>query len=91
MDFLLGLLFAFVLLYILINFVNVSVSDTQAYCNGGSNLTSDNFFKVFRTGQPVGDNVVTPYNGSEKKVLNGKLSLEQQSYDYQSQFYTYVR
>lgn len=66
MDFLLGLLLAIGLLYILFNFVNVSVSDTKASCNGGSNLTSNNFFKVFSTGQPVMD-TVSPYNGAEKK------------------------
>ena len=97
MDFLFGLILAFVILYILLNFASITISnraldDTQS-SNNSSNLFDTNFFKVLSTGEPTDTNIseIKPFDSSSNNVLNGKMNLEQQSYDYQSQFYTYVQ
>ena len=85
MDFLFGILLIIIVILLLFNFASISIS------NKPFDGTCSSIYKPYQDNsilqnQSISGNVPQPSNNSNK-VLNGKMSLEQQSYDYQKIFY----
>jgi len=85
MDFLFGILLIIIVILLLFNFASISISNKpfDGTCSSMYKPYQDN---SILTNHNMTGNVPQPINNSNK-VLNGKMNLEQQSYDYQKLFY----
>ena len=85
MDFLFGILLIIIVILLLFNFASISISSKpfDGTCSSNYHPYQD---KNILVNQNIVGNVPQPINNSNK-ILNGKMNLEQQSYDYQKLFY----
>ena len=89
MDFIVGILVVIIIILILINFTSVSVTDNEGRTSNSLFLTN----KIINQNQMNQNQNMTQYNipspvlSKEPTVLNNKLNLNAQTYDYNKYFY----
>ena len=87
MDFVYGILLMFLILFIVINFVSVNLSDTAAnQCSNSNSSQSKSQYQNHNQIQPQ-NNIPLPINANSKLAINKKINLEEQTYDYKKYFY----
>jgi hypothetical protein len=90
MDFIYGILFLIIIIFILINFASVSISNKQTINKQNSNNVS-NVLNPYGQGQNM-QNInnstnPAPINANSPLALNKKINLEEQTYDYNKYFF----
>lgn len=79
MDFIIGILLVIILLFGIINFTSISITDNRYQQGQPQNfLYSSNRYNY---------NSPSPINANAPLALNKKLNLEEQSYDYKKHFF----
>ena len=76
MDFIIGVLLVIVVILVLYNFASISISDSPeaGKCNDSNYLFANH-------------NEPQPVSAKPNTVMNGKVNLDAQSYDYSKYFY----
>jgi hypothetical protein len=92
MDFIVGILVVIIIILILINFTSVSVTDNEGKTSNSLFLTNkiinQNQMNQNQMNQNINQcNIPSPVLSKEPTVLNNKLNLNAQTYDYNKYFY----
>ena len=92
MDFIIGMLLIIIVIFIIINFTTISITDTNyqqnqqnqqnQYYNQYPNQNQNFLYSSNNRYNPP-----LPINANASLVLNKKLNLEEQSYDYKQTFF----
>lgn len=75
MDFLIGILVVIIILLLLFNFSSITISDTQY----GGTCSRDNNKQM--------NNIPKPVDSTQNKAVNGKIDIDNHTYDYQKYFF----
>ena len=86
MDFIIGILLVIILLFMIVNFTTISISDTR-YQQG--QISNQNYLYASNNSSNYSSNynMPSPINANAALALNKKLNLEEQSYDYKKNFF----
>lgn len=76
MDFLIGILVVIIILLLLFNFSSITISDTQY---GGTCARGNNSKRM--------NNIPKPVDSTQNKAVNGKIDIDNHTYDYQKYFF----
>jgi ABC-type cobalt transport system substrate-binding protein len=76
MDFLINILVVIIILLLLFNFSSITISDTQY---GGTCSRESNNKRI--------NNVPKPVNSAQNKAVNGKINIDDHTYDYRKYFF----
>jgi hypothetical protein len=79
MDFIIGIIFVLLTIFIIINYTTISIS------NNNNTLKDVNYLYTKKNNVLL--NNTMPLPRQQNKSINNKLNLEEQSYDYKSYFY----
>ena len=79
MDFIIGIIFVLLIIFIIINYTTISIS------NNNNSLKDVNYLYTKKNNVLL--NNTMPLPRQQNKSINNKLNLEEQSYDYKSYFY----
>ena len=86
MDFIIGMLLIIIVIFIIINFTSISITDSNyqqnQYYNQYPNQNQNFLYSSNNRYNPP-----LPINANASLVLNKKLNLEEQSYDYKQSFF----
>ena len=89
MDFIIGMFLSIIVIFIIINFTTISITDTNyqqnqqhQYYNQYPNQNQNFLYSSNNRYNPP-----LPINANASLVLNKKLNLEEQSYDYKQTFF----
>jgi hypothetical protein len=86
MDFIIGMLLIIIVIFIIINFTTISITDTNYQQNQYYNqYPNQNQNFLYSSNNRY--NTPLPINANASLVLNKKLNLEEQSYDYKQSFF----
>jgi anionic cell wall polymer biosynthesis LytR-Cps2A-Psr (LCP) family protein len=75
MDFLIGILLVIIILLLLFNFSSITISDTKY----GSTCAYNNNKQI--------NNVPKFVDSAQKRAINGKINIDDQTYDYRKYFF----
>jgi hypothetical protein len=75
MDFLIGVLLVIIVLLLLFNFSSITISDTKY---GGT---------CARNNSKRNNNIPIPVQSASNKAVNGKINIDDQTYDYRKYFF----
>ena len=89
MDFIIGMLLIIIVIFIIINFTTISITDTNYQQNQQNQYYNQypNQNQNFLYSSNNRYNPPLPINANASLVLNKKLNLEEQSYDYKQTFF----
>lgn len=89
MDFIIGMLLIIIVIFIIINFTTISITDTNYQQNQQNQYYNQypNQNQNFLYSSNNRYNPPLPINANASLVLNKKLNLEEQSYDYKQSFF----
>ena len=82
MDFLIGILLVIIVLLLLFNFSSITISDTQY----GGSCASANTHTSMNTSMNK-NNIPKPVQSTSNKAVNGKINIDDQTYDYHKYFF----
>ena len=75
MDFLIGVLVVIIVLLLLFNFSSITISDTKYGSTCSRNNSKSN------------NNIPSPIQSASNKAVNGKINIDDQTYDYRKYFF----
>jgi len=87
MDFIIGLLLFIVVIFIIINFTSISMSNTKAggTCSSSTSILGTNQYQnQYGYGN---SNIPSPVYSKDSLALNNKLNINNQTYDYNKYFF----
>jgi hypothetical protein len=76
MDFLIGVLLVIIVLLLLFNFSSITISDTKYGGTCARNNSNGN-----------NNNIPSPIQSALNKAVNGKINIDDQTYDYRKYFF----
>ena len=88
MDFVIGIILVLIIIFIMINFLTISISDTNYNKCIGNNLnflfsSTNNTLK----NNNLRNNTPSPIIANSPLALNKKMNLDEQAYDYKQNFF----
>ena len=89
MDFIFGIIFIIIIIFMIINFASITISNKssdQLYDSNQNFLFAYNYNTIPNNTIP-NNNIPKPRNANSPLALNKKINLEEQTYDYRKYFF----
>ena len=86
MDFILGIIFVLLIIFLIINYTSISISNKNYNLENNETLYKNNEI-LYKNNEILNKNNILPFPKKKNTSINNKFNVEEQSYDYKSYFY----